>query len=676
MLEPVDPGRGDRPLTVHPAKLQSLLQEAVSYHRGGRLADAEKLYARARAAAPASFDALHLSGLLAHQQGRFTEAAGWLGKAIKVNPKSALAEMRLGLANSALGNFEVAERHLRSAVESEPALTEAWCHLGVALRALSRPADAEAAYRQALRLKPDYAEAHDRLGALVSETQGFAASIPHFRRAVDLQPASLNSWANLGAALAQSGEPGDALVCFARVLAEQPNHALALTGRALVQQESGNVADAVESYAAVLAMNPRHHEARSGRLLAMHYLDDVSRETLFAAHAEFGEAASQRTTRHCENSRDPARRLRVAFLSPDLRAHSVAYFLEPLLAHLDRVGFEIFLYHDHPKVDAMSERLRAHAAMWRHFAGASHDAVESAIRADAPDVLFDLAGHTGLNRLPLFARRLAPIQISYLGYPNTTGLREMDFRFVDAITDAVGEADQFHSEKLVRFAPTAWSYVAPESAPKVAPPPCLDGRPVTFGCFNNFSKINHTTLRAWSKVMAMVPGSRLLLKGHGLAEPAIGAKLRARFEALGIAADRVELLGRTPGIAAHLALYARMDIALDTFPYHGTTTTCEALWMGRPVVTLRGDRHASRVGASLLTAVGRTEWIAKDWDDYGRIATELARDPLCLAQQSTSLRAEVRGSALMDHAGQAQRFGGAIRDCWTAWCANGQIPRT
>jgi predicted O-linked N-acetylglucosamine transferase (SPINDLY family) len=347
----------------------------------------------------------------------------------------------------------------------------------------------------------------------------------------------------------------------------------------------------------------------------------------------------------------------------------VAFFLEPLLAHLDRGQFEIFLYHDHPRVDVMSERLRQHAVQWRHFAGMSHAAVEAAIRADAPDILVDLAGHTGLNRLMLFARRLAPVQITYLGYPDTTGLREMDYRFVDAITDPVGEAEAFHTERLVRFAPTAWSYSPPLVAPECAPSPAAATGVVTFGCFNNFSKVTDTTLRTWSQILAAVPGSRLLLKGQGLEDPVAVAALRARVVGLGLDPSRVDLLGRMPRLAAHLEAYGRVDIALDTFPYHGTTTTCEALWMGCPVVTLPGDRHASRVGASLLTSVNRTAWIARDWPDYVRIAVALAGDRAGLVRERASLREAVRTSPLMDHAGQGARFGSALRACWAAWCA-------
>ncbi len=652
-----------------PAKLQQLLQEAVAHHRGGRLAEAERLYARARAASPASFDALHLSGLLAQQEGRAADAAALLRRALRLNPRSALCEMRLGVACWALGEAAEARARLTAATAREPGLAEAWCHLGVVQRAAGEVAEARAAWQRALALKPDYLEASERLGVLACETEGFPAAAPHFRRVVELRPDYSDGWANLGAALAQSGAADEAVACFDRVLAREPSHALARTGRALVDLEAGRVAEAVAGYGAVLDQHPRHHEARSGRLLALHYLDGVSREDLFAAHAAFGTVVGQLPGRPLPHAPQPDRRLRIGFLSPDLRMHSVAYFLEPLLTHLDRAQFEIILYHDHPRVDAMSERLRALATHWRHVAGQAADALEAQIRADAPDVLVDLAGHTGHNRLPLFARRLAPVQVTYLGYPNTTGLRAMDYRLVDALTDPVGEAEAYHTEELVRFSSTAWSYAPPATAPDVPPPPSAAGSPVTFGCFNNFTKINDLTLRAWGQLLAAVPGSRLLLKGQGLDRPAAVAAARARFAACGLEPDRVELLGRTPGLAAHLALYGRVDVALDTFPYHGTTTTCEALWMGRPVVTLLGDRHAARVGASLLTAAGHPEWIAPDWPGYVRLAAALAGDPGRRDALARSLRDELRGSPLLDHAGQAARFGAALRDCWSKWCA-------
>jgi len=358
-------------------------------------------------------------------------------------------------------------------------------------------------------------------------------------------------------------------------------------------------------------------------------------------------------------------------LSPDLREHSCAYFLEPLLRHLDRSAFEIYLYHDHFRTDAISARLQSLAAVWRNFVGQPDASVEKVIRADAPDILIDLAGHTGsTNRLPLLARRLAPVQVTYLGYPDTTGVPAMDYRFTDGIADPAGDADAFATERLVRFAPTAWCYAPPSDSPAPDPAPCArTGDPVTFGSFNAPAKLTDATLAQWGRLLGAVPGSRLLLKGSNFSDPAGRAESLARFARCGLPVDRVDLLGRTAGTAEHLACYHRIDVALDTFPYHGTTTTCEALWMGVPVITHAGDCHVSRVGASLLTAVGHPEWIARDEDDYIHIAATLAADPARLRTLGRELRSQVLASPLMDHAGQATRFGTALRECWQAWCA-------
>jgi predicted O-linked N-acetylglucosamine transferase (SPINDLY family) len=358
----------------------------------------------------------------------------------------------------------------------------------------------------------------------------------------------------------------------------------------------------------------------------------------------------------------------VAFLSADLRQHSVAYFIEPLLAHLDHAEFEIFLYHDHANVDAISQRLRALAVQWRHVAGQPAEALERLIRADAPDLLVDLAGHTGYNRLPVLARRLAPVQVTYLGYPDTTGVQTMDYRLVDAVTDPEGDAEPLHTEKLVRFAPLAWCYAPPATAPDVALPPCAGGG-VTFGCFNNFAKVTDGALTAWGRLLAAVPGGQLVLKGAGLTEPETQASIAPRLAAAGIAPARIRFLEHTKTNAEHLACYAQVDVALDTFPYHGTTTTCEALWMGVPVVSLAGDRHASRVGASLLRAIGHPEWVAADWEDYATKAAALAAEPAKLAAIRAGLRDELRRSPLLDHAGQAARFSAALRAMWREACA-------
>jgi protein O-GlcNAc transferase len=696
---------------MSPAQLQHLLQTALTHHNAGRLAEAEKLYRQVRTAQPNHFDALHLSGVVAYQQGRYKEAIELYLRSLKINPKSSVCEMRLGLAYGAMGQQAEAEKRLRSAVASDPRLVDAWMGLAVTLRVLGRIREAIECYQKVVALQPKHFEAHDQIGALTSDTQGPAAGLPHFRRAVECNPKFAQGWCNLGLAVIAGDNFGEAISCFTRALTLDPKLVQARVGLALAYQQTYQLEKALAEFDAALAAQPDHHQARSGKLLTLNYLAGITREQAFAAHLDFARAAGgatpevhaltgpatpsrepPRTTpalqSGCERQRVDApppasgyerervgssRPLRLAFLSPDLRAHSVAYFLEPLLQHLDRSRFEIYLYHDHFKTDAVSERLRQHAKLWRNFVGQLDPVVEATIRSDAPDILIDLAGHTGLNRLPLFARRLAPVQISYLGYPNTTGLAEMDFRFVDPITDPDETDQRFHTEKLVRFSPCAWVYQPPASAPEPLPSsPAApnssssaspSARPFTFGSFNNLAKLSAETLQLWSRLLGSVSDAKLLIKGQGLGDPLVRANIEAKFRAAGIDLARVEFLGRTPNIASHLELYHRVDIALDAFPYHGTTTTCEALWMGVPVVTLRGDRHASRVGASLLTAVSHPEWIANSADEYVNIAATLAANRPALSTLRSQLRRDMAASILLDHSAQAARFADAIDRC-------------
>ena len=615
------------------------LEAAVAHHLAGRFDQAEAIYARIYASQPGDFQINHLMGTLRHQQGRPGEAVVLLSKARRCMPFSAPTLMCLGVALGAIGRKDEAEKALRLAVNLDPQSCEGWANLGANFAVAGKIEKAEESFKRALRLQPDYVAGLDGLGAV----------------------------------LHLAARSQEAVACYSRALELNPDDPRARFGRGQALQSLHRTSEALADFDAHLRLRPGHHEARSFRLFALNYGGELSRDDLFAEHQAYGrqveaEALGRSPPPRFENTPDPHRRLRVAFLSPDLRTHSVAYFIEPILAHLDRDAFDVLLYHDHFSVDAVSARLRAGASVWRQFAGQPDGVVEQAIREDAPDVLVDLAGHTGFNRLEIFARRLAPVQISYLGYPNTTGLSSMDFRFTDAIADPPFEADRFHTESLVRFAPTAWSYLPPAEAPEPRTGGKSGGGPFTFGSFNALSKVGPATLGLWRSVLEAVPGSRLLIKSPGMDAD----HWRGRFAASGRPVERVDLLPMTSGTPEHLACYARVDVALDTSPYNGTTTTCEALWMGVPVVALAGDRHAARVGASLLAAVGHPEWVASSPAEYAGIAAGLAADGDRLGALRSCLRAEMARSLLLDHAAQARNFGGALRSCWEKWCAAGE----
>jgi len=647
---------------------ENLLRSALSLHQKGRIAEAAAGYARVRAALPGNFDAIHLGGVAALQQGEPAQAAALLSKAGRLRPDSALVALRLGVALGMLRQLPEAEASLRKSLALDAKAPEAWFHLGSVVRLAGRLGEAEAALRKSLELNPDYPDAHARLGSLLVDTRGHAAAEPHFRSLTELQPGNAPSWSNLGVCLLYLGRLGEALGCFARALQIDPNLDHAQAGKGLAFERCYRLSSAVEAYDRALAGNPRNHQARSARLVALQYLGNRSRDQIYGEHCAYGAAVGGQGRGKFGRSRDPDRPLRVGFLSPDLHRHSVAYFIEPILAHLDRAAFDVFLYHDQPVVDSMSERLRKLVPHWKVVAGTCDAALEAVLRGDELDILFDLAGHTGMNRLPLFSRGLAPIQATYLGYPDTTGLPAMDYRLVDAITDPPGTADAFSSERLIRFSTTAWSYAPPSDAPDTGRLGGDAGEGTVFGCFNNFAKVTDHALLAWGRLLAAVPGSRLLFKGSGLTQPALQTDIFRRLETAQVPVARVQFLEKTRTLAEHLAAYGRVDIALDTFPYHGTTTTCEALWMGVPVVSRAGDRHASRVGASLLAAVGHPEWLARSWDEYIEKAAALAGDPEGRLRLRGGLRAEMQASPLLDHEGQGRRFGAALRAMWREYC--------
>jgi protein O-GlcNAc transferase len=604
---------------------------AVEFHVARAFDRADEIYGRLFRSDPNNFRLNHLLGALRQEQGRPHEALEFLEKACRLRPFSAPTFMCRGLALDSLGRHAEAEKSLLAAVAIDGQKFDIWANFGAHYLTVGSTAEAIDAFKRSIALKSDYAHA----------------------------------WTGLGSALHRAGRIEEAVVCHTRALDLEPNQFRARFARAQALQGCHCVEESIADFEAHLQLRPEHYQARSFRLFLLNYRSTFSREALYAEHLAYGRSLEGEIDRlglardFTDRTRRPGR-LRVGFLSPDLRSHSVAFFLQPILRHLDRSRFELFLYHDHPVHDATTTQLRGLADGWRSLAGQASSVVEAAIREDDPDLLVDLTGHTGFNRMDLVARRLAPVQIAYLGYPNTTGLRAIDFRFTDAVVDPVGDADRLHTEQLVRFAPAAWSYSPPADAPAPGSAARLPGAAVVFGSFNALSKLSPATIRVWRELLAAVHGSQLLLKCIGI----VPAWWRRVLADAGIDLSRVQFLPESGSIAEHLALYAQMDVALDPFPYNGTTTTLEALWMGVPVITLAGDRHAARVGASLLTAIGRPEWIAQSEEEYVRRAVQLAGDGALRRQLRTGLREQMRASVLLDHPAQAARFGAALERCW------------
>jgi len=536
----------------------------------------------------------NLGGGLA-AQGKLEEAVSAYRQAIDIKPDFAGAHSNLGLILTGQGKLDEAIAACRRAIAIKPDFAKAYSNLGNALSGQGKLDEAVAAHRQAIRIDhPNMASSHCNLGNELMGQGKTDEAVAAYRQAIAIKPDFAEAHSNLGNALFGQRKLDEAVVAYRQAISIKPDFAEAHSnlGNALTGQ--GKLDEAIAAYRQAISIKPDFSKAFSGLLLCLNYDDKVTNGQLFAAHREWDERYGQQapTFDTYDNDRDATRRLRIGYLSPDFREHSVAYFVEPLLRGHDRQKVEVFCYAEITRPDSVTTRLQGLADRWLMTVGLSDQRLAERIRSDGIDILVDIAGHTAGNRLLVFARKPAPVQVTWVGYPNTTGLKAIDYRLVDAVTDPAGEADVWASEALVRLEDGFLCYRALRDGPEPTPPPCLKTGTVTFGSFNNPAKVSTATFDAWAKLLSRLPQARLILKGISFADADTRASFLARLGDRGVAADRIELATWLPGPAEHLALYHRVDIALDPFPFNGTTTTCEALWMGVPVITLSGDRHA------------------------------------------------------------------------------------
>jgi predicted O-linked N-acetylglucosamine transferase (SPINDLY family) len=553
-----------------------------------------------------------------------------------------------------------AERFYRQAMECDGGHADARYFLSRIAAWDRRYGEAALLLQSAVESNADEALYRRALGGVLLDTRQFEAALEELDACLRLQPDCLGVQLNRAVALVELQRGAEALVDLERlreVMDEVPQVHFNLGG---LYKEFGRTAESIAAYRRALRVAPDNATLHSNLLLVMNYSDELSAADIHAEHLRYGERFSRRYASPRPDRRWP-RRLRIGYVSPDLHGHVVTYFLEPLLANHDRSKFEVFCYHTHLTKDATTERLRSLAAQWRDCEDLSDAQLAELVREDAIDILVDLAGHTGYNRLPAFAMKPAPVQVTYLGYPNTTGLGAVDYHLTDAYADPP-EADRYSVERPLRLPGSYFCYRPFPNPPEVGPPPFGARGFITFGCFNHFSKISRSFLLAVAEILRAVPGSRFFLKCRPLGIAAVEQSVRQVFAEAGIERDRIDLRGWEARYANHLTAYNEVDIALDSFPYNGATTTCEAIWMGVPVVTLVGDRHAGRMGLSLLSALGLDELVAHNNADYVRICADLASDGGRLARLRESLRQTLRGSRLLDES----RFTRGLEAAYTA----------
>jgi FkbM family methyltransferase len=561
------------------------------------------------------------------------------------------------------------------AVEQAPDNATLQCQIGSVYFDLNRLPEAVAAFEAALRIDPDFVAAQGNLGTAYSTLGRAEEAVACQRRTIELEPDNPKHYVNLGAALKAQGLLGEAAEAYRKAAALKPDYDYAVNNLGNLLREQGELKEAVACFRRAIEISPEYLTAFSNLLFTLNSLSDLSPAEIYAEHRRFGEKVEAKAPPPAPhaNRPDPAKRLRIGYLSPDFLGHSVAYFVENLLEHHDRSQVEVVCYALNKRADSLSRRLQARTDVWRSCSFLSDDELAALIRADGIDILVDLAGHTAENRLTMMAHRPAPVQVTYCGYPNTTGLKTIDYRLTDALVDPPGESDATHSETLVRLPRSFLCYRPSDFAGEVAPRPVSANGYVTFGSFNVLAKMTETVVAAWSQILKQVPKSRLLLKCNAFTDPNTAALYRRRFADHGIAESRIDLMGRQPLIGDHLAMYGKVDIALDPFPYNGTTTTCEALHMGVPMVAMRGDRHVGRVSAALMHHVGLDDLVAESTPDYVAIAVALARDPARIQRLSAGLRPAFAASPLMDAPGFTREVEAAYRAMWRNWCA-GRTP--
>jgi len=659
----------------------NLIGKAISINPGiaaywanmASLLNAQKEYDKARKACAQSLaiqpdypDAHYHLGNALRGKKEFEEAVIALREAIKLKPQFPEAVNSLGNALLSLGKIQEAIDTYKKALAQRPNFVDAMVNLGAALQTTGRVEEAIAVYERAIELKPNSPEALSNLGHAKLTIGKVDEAIAACRKSIELKPWDSAAFNNLGNALNSKGEPDEATAAFVQSLAIDHNNLKAWTNLGNVQFTQGKIEEAVSSYDHAAHLTNVDPTAHSNKVYALNFHPHYDGEAILRELKAWDQQRARRflpTIRSYGNDRSPGRRLRIGYVSPDFRQHVVGYNLLPLFEHHNRADFELFCYSNVSNPDSMTEAFKSHADGWRNIFGVPDDQAAQMVREDRIDVLVDCALHMANNRLLLFTRKPAPVQVTFAGYPGGTGLEAIDYRLTDPYLDPPVSIKSNYVEQSIVLPDSFWCYDPRGTEPGVNELPASTAGHVTFGCLSNFSKTNDDVIALWAKVMNAVPNSRLLI----LSAP---GSQRDRFlktiGSAGISADRIEFTPKQPR-QKYLELYHRIDIGLDTFPYNGHTTSLDSLWMGVPVVTLVGQTAVSRAGWSQLSNLGLTELAALDEKNYVDIAAGLARDLPRLAELRRTLRPRLQASPLMDAPRFTHHVEAAFRQMWKAW---------
>jgi predicted O-linked N-acetylglucosamine transferase (SPINDLY family) len=680
--------------------IKQLRAAALEHFRGGRLGEAEAAYRQVLAAEPQWVEPRIELGMVLDSQRRIPEAIEQYQQALAIQPNSPDAWNNLGVALRDAGRHEQARDAFSSALSLRRQFFEAMLNLGSLLQGLGRIEEAETWFGRAAALRPDNPVAQSALAGVLAQKEP-AQTIEPLRRLVALQPDAAEPRLSLASALTNLGRTHEAIEQYRAAIVLWPQHAPAVHSLAVLLHQIGETEEAVEMYLRAAGLRPdfvrgmselavllRLVGRREGSVeyhrralalqpeptladnLLMLLLSDPAYDAQRLApdltewNQRYGRPLAEAARPHARPGADQARRrLRVGFVSPYFDSRPVGRFLLPLLTEHDRAQFEMLCYSDVMRPDAMTARLRELAGGWRDITALGDEQLAGQIRGDTVDILIDLSMHARHNRLLVFARKPAPVQVTYLAYCGSTGLQTIDYRLSDRYLDPDDSDQKYYSERTVRLA-SYWCYPAPTEAPAVNPQPAAQAGHVTFGCLNDALKYNELTLATWLAILKALPDSRLIVHAPQKYD---GRRIERQIAAGGVDPARVECVPMLHP-AEYFRLHHRIDIALDPTPWPGGTTTCDALWMGVPVISVVGKTALSRGGLSILSNVGLPELVGRDCDEQTRIAIELARDLSRLTGLRSSLRERMRRSPLMDAPAFARDFEAVLRRMWESWC--------
>jgi predicted O-linked N-acetylglucosamine transferase (SPINDLY family) len=632
----------------------------------GRAEEAAQQFLAALRLRPDFSQALENLGLALLRLGRSDEAASCLARAARLDPSRAGVLNNLAFALASLGRWEDAVKAACAALKQQPDFPEAYNNLGLSCIRLQRPGQARAALERAVRLRPTFADAQNNLGWALVELGQFERAVEVLHECLRLRPDFPEALNNLGLACNQLKRLDDALASYRRAVELRPDFAEALGGMGDVYGGMGWHDEAVAAYRRSIELKPSLAANYSNLLFTLHYLPDLTPEDVFRQHAAWAthHAVAPAPPRPHANAPDPGRRLRVGYVSADFARHVMGWYIEPVLEAHDRERFEIYCYSNVKRPDDVTRNLERLADHWRPVFGVDDREAEEMIRRDGIDVLVDLGNHTGGNRLPLFARRPAPVQATHLGLQFTTGNPAIDYRITDAGCDPPGLTERYNTEQLVRLPEVSLCYRANVDVCVSELPAASSGR-VTFGFFNNFSKITPRSVAAWGRILGRLPGSRLILVESRSA--AANRRLLETLASHGVDCERVTMVGRQAR-QDYYRMYHRVDLTLDSFPFTGCFTTCDSLWMGVPLVTLEGESSMARQGVSLLSHLGLHDLIANSVEDYVERTVGLAEDLPRLAGLRATLRERMNNSTLMNKERFTRQLEDVYRQIWRAWC--------